>query len=131
MTIGEKIQQLRKEKEITQKELAEKLGLAEITIRQYETNKREPKIATLSKIAKILGTGLETFLTDDEQSLFEDMANLYLKSDSNINFLKSSQEHTPQENYLLAKLRELNEKGKKKATDYIDDLTQITEYKKE
>ena len=131
MTIGEKIQQLRKEKELTQKELAEKLGLAEITIRQYETNKREPKIAMLSKIAKILGTGLETFLTDDEQSLFEDMANLYLKSDSNINFLKSSREDKPQENYLLVKFRELNEKGKKKATDYIDDLAQIPEYKKD
>lgn len=130
MTIGERIQQLRKEKGITQKELAEKLNLAEITIRQYETNKREPKITTLSKIAKFLGTGLETFLTNDEQSLFEDMANLYLKSDSNIKFLKSSQEHTPQENYLIAKFRELNEKGKKKATDYIDDLAQIPEYEK-
>lgn len=130
MTIGERIQQLRKEKGITQKELAEKLNLAEITIRQYETNKREPKITTLSNIAKILGTGLETFLTDDEQSLFEDMANLYLKSDSNIKFLKSSQEHTPQENYLIEKYRELNEKGKKKATDYIDDLAQIPEYEK-
>ena len=41
--IGENIKKFRKKANLTQKELANKCGLAEITIRQYETGKREPR----------------------------------------------------------------------------------------
>lgn len=43
---------------ITQKQLAELTGLAEITIRQYESNKREPKLENLKKIAYALDIDL-------------------------------------------------------------------------
>ena len=54
ITIGKRIKRLRKEKEITQKELAKKTGIAEITIRQYEAGKYNPKLANVEKIAKAL-----------------------------------------------------------------------------
>ena len=54
MTVGEKIQAVRKEKGLSQKELSENTGLAEITIRQYESNKRKPKIENNRKIALAL-----------------------------------------------------------------------------
>lgn len=51
MTAGEKIQAIRKEKKLTQRQLAEQCGLAEITIRQYEAGKYIPKIETVQKIS--------------------------------------------------------------------------------
>ena len=43
MSVGDHIKNARKSAGMTQKELAEKCGAAEITIRQYESNKREPR----------------------------------------------------------------------------------------
>lgn len=40
---------------MTQKELAEKVGVATITIQQYERNVREPKFEIVKRIAKALG----------------------------------------------------------------------------
>lgn len=54
MTIGENIRAIRKEKGLTQKELGRLCGIAEITIRQYESEKYQPKIETIEKIAKAL-----------------------------------------------------------------------------
>lgn len=54
MTIGELIKTWRKEKGLTQKQLAEKTGIATITIQQYEGGKRVPKAEFLAKIALAL-----------------------------------------------------------------------------
>lgn len=52
----------RKAKGITQRELAEKLGVAQPTITQYETGARKPDIVTLKKLAKILGCTTDQLL---------------------------------------------------------------------
>lgn len=57
MTIGAKIKEARTRRGLTQKKLAEKSGLAEITIRQYENNKRQPGAEQLGKIATALDLG--------------------------------------------------------------------------
>ena len=54
MSISENIRFFRKEANLTQKDLARKCGLAEITIRQYESGKREPRSSQLAKIAGAL-----------------------------------------------------------------------------
>ena len=41
MSIGKRIREYRKALSLTQKELAEQSGTAEITIRQYENGKRQ------------------------------------------------------------------------------------------
>ena len=55
LTIGQSIQKKRKSLGMTQKELAEKVGVATITIQQYERNVREPKFEIVKRIAKALG----------------------------------------------------------------------------
>ena len=55
MTVGEKIQVVRKEKGLSQKDLAEKLNIATGTIQQYEIGKRKVTIEKLMNIAFALG----------------------------------------------------------------------------
>lgn len=55
MTIGEKIKAKRLEKGLTQKKLGELSGIAEPTIRRYESGKLNPKLDTIKKIAEGLG----------------------------------------------------------------------------
>ena len=54
MEPGKNIKTLRKQKKLTQKELAKRAGLAEITIRQYEAGRYVPKTENLFKIAAAL-----------------------------------------------------------------------------
>ena len=54
MTLGNRIKQARKKAGITQKELARKLNIAEITVRQYENDKRQPRLEFLENIADAL-----------------------------------------------------------------------------
>lgn len=62
MTIGERIKQARKKKGITQKELAEAVGVAEVTIRQYEADKYSPKYDKMVKIAEALNIPVSDLL---------------------------------------------------------------------
>ena len=55
MTIGERIKKIRLEKGMTQKEVAEKCGLFDSTIRKYESGRQNPKIETGEKIASAVG----------------------------------------------------------------------------
>ncbi len=52
--IGKNIKRIRKEKGVSQKELAERLGTSPQNLAQYENGKRTPKIDTLRKIASAL-----------------------------------------------------------------------------
>lgn len=51
MTVGEKIQSIRKEKGLSQKDLAKKLKIAPGTIQQYEAGKRKVTVEKLMDIA--------------------------------------------------------------------------------
>lgn len=55
LTIGERIKQCRLERGMTQKDLAERMGISPVCISQYETGKRVPKIETIDRIATALG----------------------------------------------------------------------------
>jgi transcriptional regulator with XRE-family HTH domain len=63
--MGTKIKDLSKQQNITQKELAEKVGITEATLSRYITGEREPKAETLSKIAKELNTTSEELLGNE------------------------------------------------------------------
>ena len=49
--IGNKIKELREKKEIFQQELADALSVSKSTVAMWETNKREPDLETINKIA--------------------------------------------------------------------------------
>jgi transcriptional regulator with XRE-family HTH domain len=55
LNIGENIKELRKNRNLTQTDLAEKIGVTYITIQNYENDRRQPSIETLNKIANALG----------------------------------------------------------------------------
>lgn len=65
MPIGENIKKYRKRKGLTQKELGAVLGLAEITIRQYENNMRKPKYEILFSIADVLNVSIADLMSID------------------------------------------------------------------
>ncbi|MCK1228263.1 XRE family transcriptional regulator [Streptococcus uberis] len=59
--VGSKIRELRKSKGLTQKELAEKIGLGDTTIANYEKGFRTPKRNKIFKIAEVLGYPIDDF----------------------------------------------------------------------
>lgn len=59
LTIGEKIAVLRKEKNISQTELAEYLFLAQQTVSQWEVGNGAPEITLLPKIATFFGVSID------------------------------------------------------------------------
>lgn len=54
MDIGERIKNLRKQKGLTQKELAKLSSISEISIRKYENGHRQPKQKAIYQLAKAL-----------------------------------------------------------------------------
>lgn len=69
MTYGESIKKARKESRLTQAELADRCGLATVTIQQYERGIRQPSLEKLGKIAKALGTTVYEMIGPDWSGL--------------------------------------------------------------
>ncbi len=65
MTTGEKIRNIRIEKNLTQKQLGDLCGMADSAIRRYEIGNGQPKLATLQKIADALQVDLLLLLPDE------------------------------------------------------------------
>lgn len=79
-----RIKELRQKNNLTLKELGEKLGMANNTVSQYETGKREPKLATWQKLANFFKVsvpyiqGIEpdyTVSTDDTKKVINQALN--------------------------------------------------------
>lgn len=67
MDFGEKISILRRQRNMTQKHLADKLGVSLRTITNYETGGRYPKQRDMyRRIAEILNVDINYLLTEDE-----------------------------------------------------------------
>ena len=62
MNIGNTIRLLRLDRNISQKELAEKIQMPISTLANYEKNLREPKLVTLKKISNFFNLKLSEFL---------------------------------------------------------------------
>lgn len=63
-TIGNKISSLRKEKRITQEEIAEKLGVTPQAVSKWENDISYPDILLLPKLATILGVTVDDLLSE-------------------------------------------------------------------
>ncbi len=63
--LAERIKQKRKSNGLTQAELAELLGLSEMTIRRWEANKRSPRMEEINELAKVLKTPIDFFIGMD------------------------------------------------------------------
>lgn len=65
ITIGEKIAKQRKEKGLTQSQLAEMINVSNKTISRWETGEGYPEISLLVPLAKALGVSTDYLLKDD------------------------------------------------------------------
>ena len=111
MTVGERIKTLRKSKHMTQKQLADKLGVTYQAVQQIE-RKDNININTLQKIASALNVPISELLKYSCNAVFS--------------------EHNLQENAcineLLTIFSNLNSLGQKVALERLQELTQLKKY---
>lgn len=68
MSIGQRLRQLRKQKRLTQQELAERAGLLRCNVWRLENREAAPTIATIEKIARALEIPMFHLFYDYEKS---------------------------------------------------------------
>ena len=94
--LGKKIKQLRKEKNLTQEELAELIEIETPSMSNIERGKFAPSVETLQKLSNVLNVGIWEFYYFDNLSNEEMIARINSKMKSKpdlikliFNFLKS------------------------------------------
>lgn len=68
MTTGERIRDARKNANMTQAELAQKLGISYVGVSQWENGLRQPKYETLKKIADAIGVEWYSLVPPEESA---------------------------------------------------------------
>lgn len=67
-SFGERIRELRKERGITNYEMAERLGISRNTLTNWERGEKEPhSVEILEEMAKVLNVPLEILLVDEKE----------------------------------------------------------------
>ena len=80
-SIGEMISSLRKEKGMTQNDLAEKMNVTDKAVSKWERNLSCPDINSIPKLAEILGTSVEDLLNAQvkkQTNKIDDIVNIAL-----------------------------------------------------
>ncbi len=80
MTLGERLQQLRKEKQMSQEELGKLLFVSRQTVSLWENNQTVPTVENLIRLKEIFGVSIDSILTYEESEISE--------SDNNEQFLE-------------------------------------------
>lgn len=125
MSVGNNIKNLRLKNGFTQKELAQKSNISEISIRKYESNERKPKADTLNKIAAALNVTLSEL---DPDTFFDRLHESVKKGRDLLEEVKENQK-TLYINQMIDLMESLNGIGQEKALDQVELLTKIPEYK--
>ena len=60
--LGQRLKELREEKGLTQKQLAEQLGINSVTYLHYEKSQREPPLSLLAEIARFYSVSVDYLL---------------------------------------------------------------------
>lgn len=116
MTIGEKIKKARTDAKMTQKELAEKCGMADSAIRKYESGKVTPKLDTIAKIARAMGLYAGDLVDAGQWG--------------QVQLGESEEMPSTAESKLLSHFRTLNDNGQTVAVERVQELTQIPAYQR-
>ena len=69
MNFSNTLRTLRKEKNVTQKQLAAHLCLSRSTIAGYETKLHQPDFATLERLATYFGVTIDYLITGEEKDV--------------------------------------------------------------
>ena len=123
-TIGDAIRNERKKCNITQKELAERLGVSASMIAQYETGKRKPKLETVRRLAEALNVPMGDLVANWSDYNTSEIITDLEENDRAV--------HLNRQARLIARYyEELNALGQSKAIEQVEMLTKIPEYQKE
>lgn len=122
LTIGENIKKYRKAKGFTQKELAESVGVAAITIQQYERNVREPKMDTVVRIAQALGISVA--------DLYGSCITDFVERSAQERTTEAQKERQTALHKIDRILGQMNAKGIKVAVERVEELSHVPEYQK-
>lgn len=120
MNIGENIKKYRKEKGLTQKELADKIGKGFSTVQKYELNISQPPIDVLNRIADTLDINVSK-LFDIENTLNQSEVSFEDEAQRQEMYLKELREDT------INKYDSLDLFGQKAANKYINFLAKDEE----
>lgn len=116
MTIGSKIKETRKNRKMTQKQLAKASNVAVGTIQQYELGKRAPRLEILMDIANALGVKISELLPSQPGEEYE-----------------IEYDPPPRLQRLFAMesaFEKLNPEGQKVAIERVEELADIPKYQK-
>lgn len=85
MSIGDKLRQLRLQRNLTQEEMADRCELSKGFISQVERDLASPSIATLTDMLECLGSNLQEFFSEkhDEKIVFSE-SDMFVKEDAEI-----------------------------------------------
>lgn len=72
--IGLKLKQLRKNKKLSQQEVADKVDISRSTISNYEIGRRTPHLKDLQRFADLYGVGLDFFGISAKDEAFDLLA---------------------------------------------------------
>ena len=118
MSIGKRIKEIRLEKGMTQKELAEKCGMFDSALRRIENGKQNPKIETIERIIEALNIPFTDIIDDDELRL---SVNKHFKETEQI--LDAVENFFSQDTkYALCLYESLKQKNKIKVVGYMERL---------
>lgn len=139
MTIGEKIKQARIQAGMTQKQLADKCGMADSAIRKYESGRVAPKMGTVKKISAALNVSIRELLKGtpwgDAQDTMERIANArevtIERLDMKTGEIVRTTEITPLYKRMETAFSKLNTEGKRVAIERIEELTQLPQYQRQ
>lgn len=74
MEFGDRIAHLRNNKNLTQNDLADKVGISRASLSHYEKNRREPDYDTLKKLADFFNVSTDFILGREHQNDIETIA---------------------------------------------------------
>lgn len=69
MSIGENVKAIRKEKKLTQSELAEEMGISRSYLSDIENNRKNPSIKTLTSLANKLDVSVVYLMTGKKEAI--------------------------------------------------------------
>lgn len=136
MSVGGRIKEARKKAGLKQSELAEKLGVAVITIGQYERNQRQPRLEQLQRIAAALGVSFFDLLSKEERAIYESGVKEGAEAEEWQNYVidelnrQEGYTYSDVETRLINSFSTLNDDGQQKVVAFSEDLAGNPKYQR-
>lgn len=111
--LKERLRELRKQSELSQQDLADKIGVSKQALSQYERGVREPDFENLLALCDVFNVSADYLLGKANVTL-------RLLSSEELRKLSSSERLTEDESALLSNFRSLNDAGKYEVSNHLE-----------